>query len=191
MPELLLFTFKTIGSTLAAAALSVGLYLGYLQLGTNFAPVIAGELYRSAQLDAPDIRDYAGTYGIRSIINLRGENTGSDWYDAEITEARSLGIAHFDFAMSAKRELTQAQAATLIAMMKDAPKPLLIHCQAGADRSGLAAALYLAAVAKQGEEAAEAQLSLYFGHISLPVTGAYAMDRTFEGLEPWLGYPNS
>lgn len=105
--------------------------------------------------------------------------------------ARKLGIAHVNFGMSAGRELTQAQAANLIAILDRAEKPVLIHCKAGADRSGLASALYVAAVAKLGEDAAEQQISIRYGHISLPVSETYAMDRTFEALEPWLGFPDS
>ena len=92
--------------------------------------------------------------------------------------------------MSARRELTQAEAADLIGILKRAEKPVLIHCKAGADRTGLAAALYVAAVAKLGETAAENQISIRYGHISLPVSATYAIDRTFEALEPWLGFPD-
>jgi len=93
--------------------------------------------------------------------------------------------------MSAYQELTQERAAELIALLARVEKPVLIHCKAGADRSGLAAALYLAAVSKQGEEAAQEQLSIRFGHISVPLTGASAMVQTFVALEPWLGFPDS
>ena len=93
--------------------------------------------------------------------------------------------------MSARRELTQAEAADLIGIFKRAEKPVLIHCKAGAGRTGLAAALYVAAVAKLGETAAENQISIRYGHISLPVSATYSVDRTFEALEPWLGFPDS
>nr|WP_281021958.1 ATP-binding cassette domain-containing protein [Rhizobium leguminosarum] len=46
-----------------------------------------------------------------------------------------------------------------------------------------------AAVAKSGEMAAERQISLRFGHFSIPyLSYAYPMDETFEILEPWLGF---
>jgi protein tyrosine/serine phosphatase len=128
-------------------------------------------------------------YGIRTIINLRGEQPSEDWYRGEVTEARRLGIEHIDFKMSAHHVLSQEDSERLIAIMMDAPKPILVHCKAGADRTGLASALYLAAVAKAGEEPAEAQISLRYGHISLSVSPSYAMDETFEELEPWLGFP--
>jgi uncharacterized protein (TIGR01244 family) len=179
------------GSLVLGIAVSLGGYLGGLQLIGNFNEVVAGELYRSGQPSASQIARYQKDYGIKTIVNLRGENTGSPWYDAEVAQARLLGIAHVDFPMSAKRELTQAQAADLVAILAQANKPILVHCQAGSDRSGLASALYVAAVDKLGEAAAERQISIRYGHISLPLSSAYAMDRTFEALEPWLGFSKS
>lgn len=182
---------RAVAGVVLIASISVGGYLGGLQLTGNFHPVVAGQLYRSAQPTAEDIAYYAKNYAIKTIINLRGDNTGSSWYDAEIAQAKALGITHVDFGMSAHRELTQREAATLIAILEQAEKPVLIHCEAGADRSGLASALYVAAVAKLGETAAEEQISIRYGHISLPLSEAYAMDRTFEALEPWLGFHGS
>jgi protein tyrosine/serine phosphatase len=179
------------GSLVLGIAVSLGGYLGGLQLTGNFNEVVAGKLYRSGQPSASQIARYQKDYGIKTIVNLRGENTGSPWYDAEVAQARLLGIAHVDFPMSAKRELTQAQAADLVAILAQAHKPILVHCQAGSDRSGLASALYVAAVDKLGEAAAERQISIRYGHISLPLSSAYAMDRTFEALEPWLGFSKS
>ncbi|TAZ44115.1 protein tyrosine/serine phosphatase, partial [Rhizobium leguminosarum] len=76
--------------------------------------------------------------------------------------------------------------------MERAEKPVLIHCNWGADRSGLASALYLAAIAKEGEAKSESQISLWFGHIPIPlISKPYAMDQTFEALEPYLGFPKS
>ena len=38
------------------------------------------------------------------------------------------------------------------------------------------------------ENAAEAQLSIRYGHIALSFLPAYAMTRSWENFEPWLGY---
>lgn len=172
-------------------AAGLGGWLGYLQVSGNFHSVVAGELYRSAQPGATDLRLAVGSYGIRSVINLRGANSGAGWYREEIAASAALGVQHFDFPMSADRALTLRQAAKLIALMRQAPKPLLIHCQGGADRSGLAAALYLAAIEGRSEAESEAQISLRYGHLSTPLAAAWPMDRTFETLEPWLGFSDS
>ena len=179
------------GGLFLMGGLALGGYLAAIHVTGNFNEVVPNELYRSAQLSPAQIALYQQRYGIQTIVNLRGENFGAPWYDAEVGQAKKLGITHVNFRMSAKRELTQAQAAELIKLLAEAKKPILIHCQAGADRSGLASALYLAAVSKRGEAAAESQISIRYGHISLPVSPAYTMDRSFESLEPWLGYHDS
>ncbi len=167
------------------------LYWGLLQVNGNFHEVYKGELYRSAQFEPGDITRYAKKYGIRSVLNLRGENTGRDWYNEEVAESKADGITHINFRMSAHTELNQQEAENLIKVMRDAPKPLLIHCQAGSDRTGLASALYVAAIKKDGEEAAEWQLSVVYGHLPIIFARGYAMHQTFEALEPWLGFYDS
>lgn len=182
---------RMVGAGLLGILALGGAYLGALQLTGNFNTVVVGEFYRSGQPTPTQLADYVKQYGVKTIINLRGDNTGSAWYDAELAEARRLNISHVDFGMSARRELTAAEATALIALMRGAEKPILIHCKAGADRSGLASALYLAAVKKSDTSTAEGQLSIRFGHFSLPFISEYAMDRSFEALEPSLGFRDS
>jgi protein tyrosine/serine phosphatase len=177
---------RQIGLILFAVPAVAAAFLGFLQLTGNFNAVVPGEFYRSAQLTPAQLSEYAGAYKIRTVINLRGDNKGRLWYDAEVKESDHLGIAHVDFGMSARQELTQAQAIALIALMEKAAKPLLIHCKDGADRAGLASALYLAVVKRADPKVAEAQLSFRYGHISLPLIPEYAMERSFEALEPSL-----
>lgn len=190
--RLLKATLRFGGTTVLAIAAVIGAYVGWLNLSGNFNTVIAGEVYRSAQPTAAAFSTDVKKHGIRSIINLRGENAGEPWYDEEIETSTDLGVKHYDFQMSAGLILTQEKAEQLIHLMANAEKPLLIHCKAGADRSGLASALYLAAIAKTGKAAAEGQLSLRYGHFSVPYfSAAYPMDLSFEQLEPWLGFPDS
>lgn len=184
-------------TTRRAAWCSLGLLLllgGYLlaiQLAGNFGTVVDGVVYRSNQPSASQLSAYTQEHGIRSVINLRGAKPGSAWYDEEIVSARSLNLVHYDFPMSDSEELSADRARQLVELMARAEKPLLIHCKAGADRTGLAAALYLAKLAGATEAQAERQISIRYGHISLPVSPAFAMDRSFEAFEPWLGISGS
>ncbi|BCP55711.1 hypothetical protein K32_43280 [Kaistia sp. 32K] len=181
----------TFGSSLLVLPLALLLYICMLLVTGNFHTVIAGTLYRSGQPTPHRIDEYARSYGIRTIINLRGANVGASWYDQEVAEAKRLGIAHVDFRMSSRAELPQTDAERLVQIFETAEKPVLIHCADGSDRTSLAAALYVAAVAKLGEKAAEDQISLRYGHFAIPYGPTWPIDRTFEDLEPWLGYHDS
>ncbi len=160
-----------------------------IQLRTgNFHEVIAGEFYRSAQPSAQDLERYVARYGIKSVINLRGGNVRDAWYNEEMAAIKALGLNYRAFPMKAARELSEAEAQQLIDLMRDAPKPLLIHCRAGSDRTGLAAALYLAAITKSSKQEAAYQLGMRYGHMPFYINDAAAMGRTFKRLEPYLGF---
>lgn len=169
----------------------MGGYLYTLQYKGNVHAVVAGQAYRSNQPDPARIASLQKLYGIKTIINLRGAEPGSKWYDEEIAAAATLGINHVNFGMSSRRALDLAQTRELIALMQNAEKPVLIHCKSGADRTGLAAALYVAAIAKDSERKAERQLSIAYGHFGFPLSPTYAMDKTFEAIEAELGFTGS
>lgn len=159
-------------------------YLGLLQVSGNFHEVIAGQLYRSNQPSEGQLAAYIQQNGIKTVINLRGENDRSRWYEDEVSTTERFGITHIDFGMSARRELNLQRVAQLIDIMRNAPKPILIHCKSGSDRTGLASAIYVNRVAGMDEDTAERQLSLRFGHVGIPyLSSAYAMDQTWEEIE--------
>lgn len=157
---------------------SFSLYLGYEQLMGNFHEVVEGEVYRSGELSEKRIAHDVEKYKIASIVNLRGPNPDKAWYREEMTASSKHHIAHFDFSMSSKRELTRKQAIELVRIIKAAPKPVLIHCQGGSDRSGLAASLYLAA--HHPTLNADAQLSAAYGYFPYRHIGAPAMRNTYN-----------
>ena len=49
-----------------------------------------GELYRSGQITPQQLDDYTAKYGVKTVVNLRGDSQGSSWYEAEIAESRSF-----------------------------------------------------------------------------------------------------
>jgi len=166
--------------TLAALVLATGggLY-AYWQAGGNFHEVEAGRFYRSAQLDPAELDRVVKRYGIRSVLNLRGNNTGTPWYDGEVVTSAADGVAHFDYPISAENPVTVRQMQEILAILSTVPKPVLVHCQAGSDRTGLVSALYRlsrgADVATAGE-----QLSLmHYGHFPYLWSKTQAMDDSF------------
>ncbi len=172
--------------SLKVAAVSVGLiagsfgaYCGIIIYEGNVHAVQDGVLYRSAQLGKDGLGSVAHEYGIKSVLNLRGANAGSPWYDNELAESRELGLVHYDYPISAKRFVTGRQIAQILEIVRNAPKPLLIHCMSGADRSGLVAALYEYAIAGQSAKEADRQLSLVYGHFPYLTSRSGAMDDSF------------
>lgn len=177
-----------IACLIVVPAAAIVFFLSTLQLFGNFDEVIAGEYYRAAQPTPDRLARYVRKYGIRTVVNLRGLNTKYQWYRDEVAEAKKLGINFIDFKMSARRELTDAQVDHLITLLRDAPKPILVHCKSGSDRTGLVSAIYVYTVAGRSEAVAERQISFRYGHIGIPyLSEAFAMDRNWERLEKRLG----
>jgi uncharacterized protein (TIGR01244 family) len=173
--------------TLVGLAALFGAYVGILILSGNFHVVLPGRFYRSAQLSGERLGEEIDRYGIKTVINLRGENVGKDWYDDEVRATAAHGATHVDFRMSARRDLTPEKTQQLLALLKTAEQPILVHCMSGADRTGLASVIFMQQVAGVDEEEAEWQLSPLYGHINLPFLGAYAMDDSWEALEKVIG----
>lgn len=95
------------GVAVLVPVLALGSYLGMLQLDGNIHAVQAGQLYRSAQLDSSQFVRVIGEDGIKSILNLRGApQHAAGWYDTERRVAGRLGVAHYDYGISAERPVT-------------------------------------------------------------------------------------
>jgi protein tyrosine/serine phosphatase len=148
----------------------------------NFYPIKRGDAYRSAQILGSLFTDgwdeiYARSK-FKSLINLRGANTG-EWYRTERTFAEERGAVHIDFSLSANKQPTLERTEELVALMRDAPRPLLLHCNQGADRTGLASALYAYAILGRPAEEAGRHLSILYGHFPWLINNTGAMDRAF------------
>jgi protein tyrosine/serine phosphatase len=156
---------------------AVAAYVLHLVAADNFHVVSPGQVYRSSQMNSNALAQIIHEYGIKSILNLRGEKPKDAWYPDETNTASQLGVKHFDFALSAAREVTDKEIEQILAIIRDAPKPVLIHCQAGADRTGLVSALYCLAIESQTPVEADKQLTVWYGHV--PLLQTMAMDRSF------------
>jgi undecaprenyl-diphosphatase len=170
-----------------AAALIVFLgttYLLYMEEQGNLHPITEGEAYRSAILDRDELEHYVHKYEIKGIVNLLGDRPNEPWYREEIEVSVDHNLKHYDFSLPATREPTGEEVWKLTEIFKNAPRPVLIHCKAGADRSGLAAAIWKVIVDKEPKSEGGKQLSLWYGHI--PIGRTVAMDQFFKNWNPML-----
>jgi protein tyrosine phosphatase (PTP) superfamily phosphohydrolase (DUF442 family) len=106
----------------------------------NFHEVIPGQLYRSGQMSAAHLQAVVETNGIRTIVNLRGANPGEAWYRYELEAAQSSGLVHIDLPIDSVFP-TKDELRELMQVIETCPKPVLLHCQSGIDRTGIASAL--------------------------------------------------
>jgi len=105
--------------------------------------VIPDVIYRSAQLSGDCLQKNIDRYHFKSIINLRGEDKKEEWYQTESKIARENNVTLYNIRLSAYKYPVASQVDDLVKVLQTAKKPVLIHCQAGADRSGMASALAL------------------------------------------------
>jgi undecaprenyl-diphosphatase len=157
-------------------------YFIYMEEQGNFHAITQGEAYRSAQLDRDELRHCIHKYNIKSIINLRGKRRGRRWYREELRVSNQLNCRHYDLSIPADKNPSPAQVKKLLHLFETATRPVLLHCKAGADRTGLAAALWKAAVDSEPKALAKKQLSLRFGHI--PIGPTSALDDFFKKWRP-------
>jgi protein tyrosine/serine phosphatase len=163
-------------------AVSAGGWAGLLQLTGNIHAVTEGVVYRSAQLNGEQLAETLEKYRVKSVINLRGESAGDEWYSDELKVTAAQGATHYDVGMYAKQEPDAATIKRIFDVLRAAPRPLLIHCNSGSDRTGLVAAIYKYFVEGQSANEAAAQLSFRFGHFPWFGSGTVAMDEAFQRL---------
>jgi protein tyrosine/serine phosphatase len=99
----------------------------------NFAQVAPG-LYRSAQPTAEGFRA-AKAMGIRTVVNLRALHS-----DRALLEGTGLGYVHI--RSTAWHPEDEDVVAFLAVALDPARQPVLVHCEHGADRTGLMVASY-------------------------------------------------
>ncbi len=109
----------------------------------NFHWVVPGEIARSAQAVAGGLSKLLASQKIRAVINLRGNNPDYGWWRYETRICKDLGVAHFDAMMDSRKLPTRAMLTELFEAFDRAPRPLLVKCSGGQDRTSLASALYL------------------------------------------------
>ena len=120
----------------------------------NFHWVVPGEAARAAQAWAGFLGPFLTRNGIRAMINLRGPNPKYGWWRSEKRVTERLGIAHLDTTLDSRHLPTRDMLLALIAAFDAAPKPFVVKCSGGQDRTSLAAALYL--LHRQGWSAMDA-----------------------------------
>lgn len=151
----------------------------------NFHEIDPGKFYRSAQLVKEEFVDVVQQYGIKTVINLRGSQPGEWWFDEEEATLRQLGVRLESIGFSTEQLQTKEDWKRYVELIGSAPRPILVHCRSGADRTGEATAIYM--IDHMGVDHTEAlkQVSLNYLHVSMLLPAKRLFVANYEGHD-WL-----
>jgi len=137
-------------------------------LWTNLYQIAPG-VWRSNQPGPGRLKRYSDM-GIRTVLNLRG-NAKHAHYLFEQEACDELGLTLINLSLGARQAPGRDKLLDLIDLFERMEKPFVMHCKSGADRAGLASAIYLLTQEGASPEAALAQLSPRYLHLKFSKTG--------------------
>ena len=110
----------------------------YPKLPKNFHQVNEN-LFRSGQPDDDEFESLRTFNGIRSVLNLRENNSDKKVIDALNRRYTNPTVTLYEIPLDTGK-ISEADLYKILTVIRDAPKPLLIHCWHGSDRTGCAVA---------------------------------------------------
>ncbi|MFN3240182.1 MAG: tyrosine-protein phosphatase [Planctomycetota bacterium] len=148
-------------------------FLALLASCTGFREGAPG-LFRSPQPREELLIQRIEDHGIRTVVSMRGGR------HARMSERAALvsGAGFHQIPISAKRPVRPEALLQLWRVAESAERPLVVHCRAGVDRTGLAMAIFV--LHDTGDlDAARRQLALIpNGHLA--AFGTEEMDRVLD-----------
>ncbi len=108
----------------------------------NFGEVEPGVLYRSGILTTAALESVVDEHNIELVIDLGGHIQGTDGDHRETRAAESLGIERVLLPLFGDGTGDPNQYAEALRRIRTSPGPVLVHCHAGAQRTGVAIILW-------------------------------------------------
>jgi hypothetical protein len=171
----------------AGVSLAGSIFLSALLLrpfyGSNLGIVDPGRVIRSAQ-PTSGLKDMIRDHNLAAILNLRGGSPRDAFYTNEVRAAEEAGVDFYDLTMSATKRPRRQDLLRLIDVVTHCKYPLLIHCKAGADRTGLATAIYRMMILEEPPEKAIEAFTIYHSHF--PLFGPQQLHEPIDEYAAWL-----
>lgn len=103
---------------------------------------ISDEAFRSAQPTMEQLERYTKKYGIKTIINLKGEDPAGAYFLFEKEKCEELGLKLVNVGIKSRGIPHKEAILKAKNIFDDVEYPIWMHCKAGADRTGIYATLY-------------------------------------------------
>ncbi|WP_432797821.1 tyrosine-protein phosphatase [Poriferisphaera sp. WC338] len=142
----------------------------------NFNEVVAGKVFRSSNPDEGFVDYVVTNYGIKRIVTLVGDQP---WH--EYARSKGIEIETYSWSTSALPALEELAAVQGYLDGATVEEPVLVHCSAGADRTGYAVALYRVQTEKWSQEDAVEEMRSYWHY---PETKAQLHQQIDDYLNP-------
>ncbi len=125
----------------------------------------------------PDRFRELSALGIKTVISLRGASD-TPFHREEVALCDELGFAFHTISLSARGAPRAASVLWLIDLFEAVERPLFFHCKSGADRAGLASAIFL--ITQEGVDPKEAAKMLSVRYLHLKRTKTGILDRFLQ-----------
>ncbi len=129
---------------------------------------VSETLYRSAQPSEKGMKNLKA-FGIKTIVNLRS-------FNSDRKEIGDTGLEYEHIYMKAWHPEIKEVVRFLKIVTDEKRTPVLVHCQHGADRTGIMCAIYRVAVQGWTKEEALKELK----------DGGYGFHSIWKNLPPWF-----
>jgi protein tyrosine/serine phosphatase len=109
------------------------------RVGLPHFGIVSDQLYRGAQPEAAGFAELK-KLGIDIVVNLRHE---PDWIARERALVEAQGMRYVSIPWRGKQDPKPEQAAEFLGVLRDNPdRKVFVHCQRGAERTGVMVACY-------------------------------------------------
>ena len=132
---------------------------------------ISADAFRSSQPTMLQLRRMVRKHGIKTILNLKGDNPGSAYLAFEREQCAKLGVKLIDVDIKSRETPWPENLRTAKGLFESIEYPMWMHCKAGADRTGIYATLFQYFHQRIPVDRTD-QLKLWpYGHIRLSEAG--------------------
>ncbi|MDR2337512.1 MAG: hypothetical protein LBE20_02555 [Deltaproteobacteria bacterium] len=157
-------------------------YFANLVVKNNFHEIVKNKFYRAGKMSDKTLTEVLTKNKIKTVINLCLDQ---QFVAQEEEIVQALGIVYYHCSMTGSEILSKPKILDLISIYDQLETPVLVHCDSGTHRSGVATSIWL--LNKESafsDELIKKQLALKYGYFKIErklksfIMGCPTIDQT-------------